>query len=102
MLHGHCHQKSLMGMESDSPLLKKLRVELQEIGSGCCGMAGSFGFEKDKVQVSIACGERVRLPAVRQADSDTMILADGFSCREQISQLTNRHALHMAQVAEAP
>lgn len=99
-MHGHCHQKSLMGIESDSALLTKLGVELEEIGSDCCGMAGSFGFEKDKYQVLIACGERVLLPAVWQADSETMIPADGFSYREQISQLTTPHALHVAQVPE--
>src|SRR5581483_226349 len=60
-------------------------------------MAGSFGFEKEKYGVSIACGERVLLPEVRQADASTLVLSDGFSCREQISQQTERHALHLAQ-----
>jgi hypothetical protein len=66
--------------------------------SGCCGMAGAFGYEKDKYQVSIACGERRLLPEVRKAPLSTIIVADGFSCKEQIAQETNRHALHLAEV----
>lgn len=63
-------------------------------------MAGSFGFEKDKYEVSIKAGERVLLPAVRQAQADTLIIADGFSCREQIAHLTDRQALHLAEVMQ--
>ena len=65
---------------------------------GCCGMAGSFGFEQDKYGVSMAIGELELLPAVRQAAADTFIIADGFSCREQIAQSTDRQALHLAEV----
>jgi hypothetical protein len=61
-------------------------------------MAGSFGYEKDKYEVSVACGERVLLPEVRKAGLSTIIMADGFSCKEQIAQETNRHALHVAEV----
>jgi Fe-S oxidoreductase len=69
------------------------------LDSGCCGMAGAFGFEKgDHYDVSIKCGERVLLPEVRKADAETLIVTNGFSCREQISQTTDRKALHIAQV----
>ena len=68
------------------------------LDSGCCGMAGPFGFERDKYEVSQTLGERVLLPAVRAADPNTIVVTDGFSCREQIAQNTSRHAVHAAQV----
>jgi hypothetical protein len=68
--------------------------------AGCCGMAGSFGFEEQHYDVSLKCGERALLPAVRAAAKDTLIIANGFSCREQISQTTGRQALHLAQVLQ--
>ena len=68
--------------------------------SGCCGMAGAFGFEPDKYELSMRVGERVLLPAVRSAARDTLIVADGFSCREQIAQTTERRGLHLAQVLQ--
>ena len=73
-------------------------LDLDLPDAGCCGMAGAFGFEKAHYDVSIACGERVLLPAVRAAARDTLLIADGFSCREQIRQTTDRVALHTAQV----
>jgi len=73
-------------------------LDLDLPDTGCCGMAGAFGFEKAHYDVSIACGERVLLPAVRAAARDTLLIADGFSCREQIRQTTDRVALHTAQV----
>ncbi len=100
LVHGHCHHKSLMTMDSETALLAKLGLDFQLLDSGCCGMAGSFGFEKKKYDVSVACGEHALLPAVRQAGADTLIVSDGFSCQEQVSQLTNRHALHLAQVIQ--
>ena len=100
VVHGHCHHKSILGMQAELELLHRLGLDFQELDSGCCGMAGSFGFNKDGYDVSIACGERVLLPAVREAASDTLLLADGFSCREQIAQATGRHALHLAQVLQ--
>jgi Fe-S oxidoreductase len=72
-------------------------VDLQSLDSGCCGMAGPFGFERDKFAVSQAVGERVLLPAVRGASQDTLIISDGFSCREQIFQATGRKAVHLAE-----
>ena len=70
------------------------------LDSGCCGMAGSFGFERDHYEISAKAGERALLPAVRNIPRDVLIVADGFSCREQIAQLTDRRALHLAEVIE--
>jgi Fe-S oxidoreductase len=100
LLHGHCHHKSLMKLTDEESLLKKMGVDYEAPETGCCGMAGSFGFEADKYDVSIAIGERALLPAVRQAPLDTILIADGFSCQEQIEQTTERHALHLAQVMQ--
>jgi Fe-S oxidoreductase len=100
LLHGHCHHKALMKMSNEESLLRKMGVELQSLDSGCCGMAGPFGFEKEKYAVSQAIGERVLLPAVRQAQPETLIVSDGFSCREQILQATGRQALHLAEVLQ--
>lgn len=98
LVHVHCHHKSIMGKQSEEALLDKLGLDYEVLDSGCCGMAGSFGFEKEKYDVSIGAGERVLLPKVRDASDDTLIIANGFSCREQIAQTTNRRALHIAQV----
>jgi FAD/FMN-containing dehydrogenase/Fe-S oxidoreductase len=100
ILHGHCHQKSLMKMTTEEAVLTRLGVDFQSPAPGCCGMAGSFGFERDKYDVSIAIGELELMPAVRQAPSDWLIIADGFSCREQIAQGSGRHALHLAEVLQ--
>src|SRR5438094_745366 len=100
LLHGHCHHKAIMKLDCDNELLEKLGLDFEVPDSGCCGMAGAFGFEKNHYDVSVACGERVLLPEVRRAAKDTLIIADGFSCREQIRQLTDRQALHTAQVLE--
>jgi Fe-S oxidoreductase len=98
IVHGHCHQKAIMGMDADVALLSKLGVDYRLLDSGCCGMAGSFGFERENAAVSVAIGELVLLPAVRDAASDCLVIADGYSCREQIAQCTDRHALHLAEV----
>jgi Fe-S oxidoreductase len=98
VLHGHCHQKALMGMHDELGLLKATNAEVSMLDSGCCGMAGPFGFEKDKFEVSQALGERVLLPAVRSAAAETILVSDGFSCREQIRQNSPRNALHLAEV----
>ena len=87
LLHGHCHQKALMKMTDEESLFRKMGVDLHSIDSGCCGMAGPFGYERDKFEVSQAVGERGLLPAVRKTPSDALIVSDGFSCREQIFQL---------------
>ncbi len=98
VLHGHCHHKAVMKMTDEESLLRKTGADVQSLDAGCCGMAGSFGFDAHKYEVSIAAGERVLLPAVRQAAADTLIVSDGFSCREQIEQTTGRRALHLADV----
>jgi Fe-S oxidoreductase len=98
LVHGHCHHKSIMRMSDEEAVLRKMEVDFQTPAPGCCGMAGAFGFESDKYEVSVAIGELELLPAVRKAPPECLIIADGFSCREQISQCTNRHALHLAEV----
>jgi len=100
LIHGHCHHKSIMKMTAEESVLKHIGIDFTQPAPGCCGMAGSFGFEHDKYAVSAAIGELELLPAVRRAPSDWLIIADGFSCREQIAQGTGRHALHLAEVLQ--
>lgn len=100
LVQGHCHQKALMTMEAEDSILKKLGLDYEVLDSGCCGMAGAFGFEQEHFDVSLACGERVLLPAVRHADDETLIIANGFSCREQIEQTTGRRTLHLAEALQ--
>ena len=87
-----------MGMGADEAVLRRLGLRYELLDSGCCGMAGSFGFERAKAAISVAIGELVLLPAVRAADAECLVIADGYSCREQIAQCTGRHALHLADV----
>ncbi len=97
----HCHHHAVMGFDAEQRLLERMgmKVSLQQ---GCCGMAGSFGFEEgDRYEVSQACGERALFPAVRSAGEETVILADGFSCREQIIQGTGRRPMHLAELIRA-
>jgi FAD/FMN-containing dehydrogenase/Fe-S oxidoreductase len=101
LIHGHCHHKSLMKMTDEEAVLTRMGIDWSAPAPGCCGMAGSFGFEEEKYDVSMAIGELELLPAVRQAAPDTLIIADGFSCREQIAQCTDRHSLHLAEVIAA-
>jgi FAD/FMN-containing dehydrogenase/Fe-S oxidoreductase len=98
VLHGHCHHKSAMKMTDEVAILRRTGAEVQLLDSGCCGMAGPFGFEHDKYEVSQALGERVLLPAIRAAGPGTLLVTDGFSCREQIAQNTSRRAVHFAEV----
>ncbi|MFD9477505.1 MULTISPECIES: FAD-binding and (Fe-S)-binding domain-containing protein [Streptomyces] len=98
----HCHQHATSGFDADAALLRRMGVDNTVLDSGCCGLAGNFGFERGHHEVSTAVGELVLLPAVRSAAADTYILADGFSCRTQITQRTNRRGTHLAQlIAEA-
>jgi FAD/FMN-containing dehydrogenase/Fe-S oxidoreductase len=101
VVHGHCHHKAIMTMAAEEKILDGLGLEYDVLASGCCGMAGAFGFERgDHYDVSIKAGERVLLPAVRAAAPETLVVADGFSCREQIAQTTDRRALHLAQLLQ--
>jgi Fe-S oxidoreductase len=101
ILHGHCHHKSLLKMNADEELLRRMQVDFDALESGCCGMAGAFGFEKGAhYDVSIKCGERVLLPRARAADEGEILLTDGFSCHEQILQQTGKNAMHLAQALE--
>jgi Fe-S oxidoreductase len=99
LLHGHCHHKAVFGgPASEIALLRQAGATVEPIQAGCCGMAGPFGFEADKYEVSKAIAQDGLLPAVESAGPLTLIVADGFSCREQISQLSGRQALHFAEV----
>ena len=98
IVQAHCHHRAVLRFPSETAVLEKLGLDYTVLDSGCCGMAGGFGFEKDHYDVSLRCGEQVLLPAVRESRHDTLVICDGFSCREQIEQVTNRKALHLAQV----
>jgi Fe-S oxidoreductase len=101
VVHGHCHHKAIMRMYSEEAVFERLGLDYQLLDDGCCGMGGSFGFQKgEPYQVSVEAGERMLLPAVRDASPETLIVADGYICREQIAQRTDRRALHMAQVIQ--
>ncbi|MFI7625755.1 (Fe-S)-binding protein [Microbispora rosea] len=95
----HCHHHAVMGFEAERALLRDMGLDLEIPDSGCCGMAGGFGYEAgEHYAVSTAAGERVLLPKVRAAGPGTLIVADGFSCRGQITAGTGRRPLHLAQV----
>ena len=101
LLHGHCHHKATGGTAPEKTLLERIGLEVEELDAGCCGMAGGWGYETGHYEVSIACGERVLLPKVREAPPEMLIVAGGFSCRSQIEQTgTGRRALHPAQVLQ--
>jgi FAD/FMN-containing dehydrogenase/Fe-S oxidoreductase len=100
IVHGHCHHKSVMRMTDEESVLRKMGIDFETPAPGCCGMAGAFGFEADKYDVSVAIGELELLPAVRKASPEHLIIADGFSCREQVAQCTDRRALHLAEVIQ--
>ncbi len=97
LVQGHCHHKAIMRLKHEKAQMDKLGLRYEVLESGCCGMAGAFGYEMDKYGISMACGERVLLPRVREAGAETLILADGFSCREQIEQATGRKTHHLAE-----
>ncbi len=102
IVHGHCHQKSVIGMGSDKKLLDAMGVRHTMVESSCCGMSGSFGFDPKHYDLSVKAAELSLLPALRGCGSDTMVVTNGFSCREQIAQLGDRQAVHIVEVmAEA-
>jgi FAD/FMN-containing dehydrogenase/Fe-S oxidoreductase len=98
VVHRHCHQYAAMGYEAEKDLYGKMGLDYEVLDSGCCGLAGSWGFEEDKYDLSMRIGERRLLPAARDADEDTILMADGFSCKTQVAQGTDRRPLHTAQV----
>ncbi len=99
MVQTHCHQHAVLGFGADRTLLERSGVEVDVLDSGCCGLAGNFGFEREHYEVSQACAERVLLPAVRSAAPQTVLLADGFSCRTQVAQArTGRQGVHLAEL----
>ena len=98
LLHGHCHQKALVGTASTLAVLRQAGCEVTEVDSGCCGMAGSFGFEKEHYDLSLVIGNRRLAPAVKAAGTDVEIVAPGISCRQQIEHLTGRKAKHTAEL----
>jgi Fe-S oxidoreductase len=101
LVHLHCHQKATSDTDCDIGVLDRLGLDYEVLDSGCCGLAGSFGYEAgEKYDVSMKAGERVLLPRVREADSDTAIVTDGFSCRSQIEHGSGRRALHLAEVLQ--
>jgi Fe-S oxidoreductase len=103
IVHGHCHQKALFGMQGDTALMNKLGVKWTLLDTGCCGMAGSFGFNEAHHALSEKIGEDTLFPAVRAAaaaNAETIVLTNGFSCREQIEHGTGQHAMHIAQLAQ--
>jgi Fe-S oxidoreductase len=102
LVHGHCHQKAITGMSSELATLRRINgLRVAEIDAGCCGMAGAFGYQTDHFEVSQQIAQRVLLPAVRKADPETLIIADGFSCRSQIAQFcAGRRVLHLAEVLD--
>lgn len=107
IVHGHCHHKGALGMGAEERALDAMGLDWEELDAGCCGLAGSFGFEAgEKFEVSVAAGERKLMPAVRDAADDTLIIANGFSCVTQIDHLQQRNggpgrrALHLAEVID--
>jgi Fe-S oxidoreductase len=101
LLHGHCHQKSFGAMPSVEQVLKLVPgLKVQTVESSCCGMAGSFGYEAEHYEISMKMAEAALLPAVRGASADTLVVADGTSCRHQIEHGARRNALHVARVLE--
>ena len=98
IVHEHCHKKAVLDPTSETHVFGQMQMDYEKLDSGFCGMAGAFGFEQSHYDMSITCGERVLLPKVRAAKPQTIVVADGFSCREQIMQTTGRQALHPAEV----
>ncbi len=98
LLHGHCHQKALSGTGATVAMLRGAGYEVSEVDAGCCGMAGSFGFEKEHYDLSVAIARRKLIPAIEAAGQDVAIVAPGISCRQQIDHLTHRLAKHPAEL----
>jgi FAD/FMN-containing dehydrogenase/Fe-S oxidoreductase len=98
LVHGHCHHEAVMGMNAEKELYERMGLDFEVLDSGCCGLAGSFGFEKEHDEISREIGEQRLMPMVRKAPEEAILVADGFSCKTQIEQMTERRALHTAQL----
>jgi Fe-S oxidoreductase len=99
LLHGHCHQKAFGALSSVGAALALIDgLEVENVEASCCGMAGAFGYGADTYEVSMAMGELSLLPAVRAAAADTLIAADGFSCRHQIRDGSGRQPRHVVLI----
>jgi len=98
LVHAHCHQRAVFGIEAERRLLEQAGLQVQVLDSGCCGMAGGYGFDPQHVDASLRIGEKVLLPAVRGAAADTRVVINGFSCREQVQQGAARTSMHLAEV----
>ncbi|HEX4840775.1 MAG TPA: heterodisulfide reductase-related iron-sulfur binding cluster, partial [bacterium] len=100
LVHGHCHEKALAGVAPLQQVLTAAGYTVEMVDAGCCGMAGSFGFEKEHYEISMAIGERRLLPAVRRAAPEAVVAAPGVSCRQQIAHGTGRRALHLVELLQ--
>jgi Fe-S oxidoreductase len=101
LVHFHCHQRATSDTDCDRAVLDRLGLDCEVLEDGCCGLAGSFGYERgERYEVSVKAGERVLWPKVREASPHTLILTDGFSCRSQIEHGSTRTSLHLAQVIQ--
>ncbi len=98
IVHGHCHHKALWSLSPEQRLLEAAGLQTKVLDSGCCGLAGSFGYEAEHHEISMKIGEQVLFPKVREAEPDTIIVSDGFSCRQQIAHGTARRGMHLAEV----
>ena len=101
LLWGHCHHRATGGVDSEQSVLERMGVKAESLTGGCCGVAGAWGFEKGKYEISVDCGDQALLPAVRDASPSTLVVANGFSCKTQIQDETKRCALHLGQVIRA-
>jgi Fe-S oxidoreductase len=101
LVHFHCHQRATSETDCDREVLDRMGLDYEILDTGCCGLAGSFGYEAgEHYEVSVKAGERVLLPAARQASAHTLLVTDGFSCRTQIEHGSERSAMHLAQVLQ--
>jgi Fe-S oxidoreductase len=97
LLWGHCHQRATGGVDADQQVLERMGVDVQPVSGGCCGLAGSWGFEQGKYDISMDCGEQALLPAIRK-NPGALVVANGFSCQTQINDAGAASPLHLAQV----
>ena len=100
LIQGHCHQAAVFGLDSEKKMLEKMGIEATIMDSGCCGLAGSFGFEADKYNLSMRIAHRAMVPKIKESSPGTLIVANGFSCYTQIADTTSREPVHLAEVIQ--